>query len=63
MRRCTVHRFCVDEGHTGADPAAYRPKGELERWKTILKTGHDPRILTRPRTDFVDRAIKAGENN
>jgi hypothetical protein len=35
---------------------------ELERWKIIRDTGHDPRVLTRPRTDFVDKAIKAGEN-
>ena len=47
-------------GHSKSDPATYRPKGELERWKE-----RDPLNLTRARLldeGLTEQDIAAAEN-
>lgn len=66
LLECLTYRY---HGHSKADPCAYRPAGELEKWKErdplelardrFLREGADPRLLDSLQRDAEERVSTA----
>ena len=68
MIECLTYRY---SGHSRADPAKYRPEGELERWKQrdpikiyrarLLDSGIAESVIAQIETDVKQKLDKATE--